>query len=85
MFTLGMELGKKAGDAIKACKAEYDNRKGAVSVGALAGIVLQSTRDWDPKIKGTSILTPALRASLANALAGLAFNISAAENGKALQ
>lgn len=84
MFTLLMDLGKVAGQAIKAGKAEYDARKGDTTVGALAAVILRETASWKPEVKGKLILTPALRASLAGALGGLAYNIGAAESGKAV-
>lgn len=85
MFTLFMELGGRASAAIKAGKAEYDARKGDVTIGQLSTVILKATADWKPTINGKGILTPALRASLANALAGLAYNIGAAESGRSLQ
>ena len=82
MFTLLMELGREAGKAIKAGVVEYNRAKGDCSQGHLAALILKETAAWKPEVKGKSILTPPLRASLANALAGLAYNIGAAESGR---
>lgn len=84
MFTLFMELGSVAGKAVKAGMGEYAARKGDCTQGHLAAVILKEVGDWKPVVKGKSILTPSLRADLAKALAGLAYNIGAAEAGKGL-
>ncbi len=84
MFTLFMGLAKAAEKAIKAAMAEYKKMDGQVSQAYLSTIILKEIGDWKPEHKGKSILTPALRASFASALAGLAYNIAAAEAGRPL-
>lgn len=82
MFTLFLQLARNAETAIKAGIETY--KGGKTSPDAIAVVVLQSTSDWKPEVKGKAILTPGLRTSLAKALAGLAHNIAAAEAGKEL-
>ena len=84
MFTLLMELGKVAGKAIKAAIVEYKARGGDVTQGHLAVVILAELREWQPVHKGKAILSAPLRAQFASALAGLSYNIGAAEAGKGL-
>lgn len=81
MITLLMEFGTVAGKAIRVAKAAADKDSG-LTPGDLAGIFLRETRDWKPKLNGADVLTPSLRASLAQALGQLAWNLSAVEHGR---
>lgn len=82
MFTLLTGLGSAAGKAIKAGVAEYKRLNGDVSQGHLATVMLKKLSDWKPEHRGKLILTPALRAQFAQALAGLSYNIAAADAGR---
>lgn len=82
MWTLFIQLGKTAEKAITAGITAY--KAGTTSPEAISVVVLKSTSDWKPEVKGKAILTSGLRISLAKALAGLAHNIAAAEAGKEL-
>lgn len=82
MFTLLLDFGKHAGNAIKAAKARADQLGSAASVDAVAAVVLTETRDWEPLHQGQRVLTPAIRASLAKSFAMLAISISNAERAK---
>jgi hypothetical protein len=84
MFTLFMGLAKAAEKSIKAAMAEYKAKDGQVNQAYLSTIILRELGDWKPEHKGKQILTPSLRASFASALAGLAYNIAAADAGRPL-
>ena len=84
MFTLLMDLGKYAGKAIKAGLKAYKACDGDITQARLATVALAEVKDWKPRHKGTPILTPGLRVAFAGALAGLAYNIGAAEAGRPL-
>lgn len=82
--SLLFELGSVAGKAIKAGIAEYNRDPQKASTGSLAVVVLREVGDWKPTVKGKMILTGPLKSSLASALAGLAYNIAAADAGRGL-
>ena len=84
MFTLLMDLGKVAGKAIKGGVATYKEAKGDVTPERLATVILKDVNGWEPTVNKRKILTPPLRAKLAQSLAGLAYNIGAAEAGREL-
>lgn len=82
MITLLLELGGKAKVAIQngvaACKKDP-----SMTPDKLAPGIVKDLAGWDPKVSGKSILTPVLRLKLAAGFAGLAYNIAAAEAGRA--
>lgn len=78
---LFLDVGSNAGDLIKSAIDHIKANPGATP-SALAAVILTSAKTWQPSHKGKHILTPALRAKLAGALADLAYNIRAAETGK---
>lgn len=81
MFTLFLELGKQAGNALKAGMVAYKEAHGDISPEQLVPVMLRSVRGWDPTIKDRRVLTPSARAALAKGLAALAYNIAAADAG----
>lgn len=84
MFTLLSGLGTTAGKAIKVGLAEYKRLGGNTTPGALAVVILKETSSWRPTYNDKPIMTAGLRSQLVQALAGLAYNIGAAEAGKGL-
>lgn len=84
MNSLLFELGGVAARALKAGVKEYKRDPAGATQGSISVVVLKEVGDWKPVVNGKCILTGALRASLASALAGLAYNIAAAEAGRGL-
>lgn len=77
------DLARTAEKAIKAGLAEAKTQR-TPTPPAITPAVLVAVKDWRPEVRSRQIVTPSLRAMLAAALAGLAYNLWAAENGKAV-
>lgn len=82
MFVLFTQLGTTASKAITAGMVAY---KTSPTVSTCSAAAAGAARDWNPAIKGKALLTPALRAKLADALGHLAYNMAAADSGGTLQ
>ena len=87
MFTLFTGFGSNASAALKAGIAAYKAAVAAKNAPSVAGCAVAgatAVRGWEPALSGRPVLSPALRAKLADALGHLAYNIAAAEAGHSI-
>ena len=74
-----LPLVKQVGEYTKAAMDHYADLRHAgkeATVDDLALFVAMKAADWDPKIKGKSVLDDATRQAGARFIAGVAFNVS---------
>lgn len=81
-FSFGLELAGSAKKTLNAVLAACASNPAYANLAASKQVAVDAIGNWAPKVNGAEILTPGLRAKLADAFAHLAVNIHLASAGK---